>query len=199
MKSCFLLVIVGCIIFDAEAAEQCKADFVDSEGDDCKKYVDKKWCKPNGDYGENWKLNAWGPFSKYAVDGYDATACPGCGCGGAATCEEGQCWCVSNGGRTCLDSITYNVIECTKDECWDKSGCNKRGHWCDDSLLSTSEDFELVDCSEYYFLDDHANVYSASVYQDHDYAYVGLKTYVNCVQAQMVKMQKMMKKMQSLN
>ena len=60
---------------------QCKADFEDSAGDNCKKYVDKKYCKPNGDYGENWK-NKWGPFSKYQKDGHDGFDCPGCGCRG---------------------------------------------------------------------------------------------------------------------
>ena len=63
---------------------QCKADFVDSEGDDCKTYVDEKWCKPNGDYGENWDPK-WGPFNDYERDGYDANHCPGCGCGGRKT------------------------------------------------------------------------------------------------------------------
>ena len=63
----------------------CKPDFVDSEGDDCKEYVDKKWCKPNGDYGEGWKLNEWGSFSDYGKDDYDAKTCLGCGCGGRKT------------------------------------------------------------------------------------------------------------------
>ena len=66
----------------------------------------------------------------------------------AATCEEGQCWCVSNGGRTCLSSNLYNVVDCDKDECWDKSTCNKNGHWCDDSLLSTSEGW----CHKYHII-----------------------------------------------
>ena len=61
---------------------QCKADFVDSEGDNCKKYVDEKWCRPNGGYGENWKLDEWGTFNDWGKDGYDARDCPGCGCGG---------------------------------------------------------------------------------------------------------------------
>ena len=61
---------------------QCKADFVDLSGNDCKNYVDNKWCKPNGDYGNNWETDYWGTFRNFAVGGYDATDCPGCGCGG---------------------------------------------------------------------------------------------------------------------
>ena len=63
----------------------CKADFIDSDGFNCKSYVDEKWCKPNGDYGDGWNLNNWGPFSKHGKDGYDAKNCPGCGCAGRDT------------------------------------------------------------------------------------------------------------------
>ena len=66
-------------------------------------------------------------------------------------------------------------------------------------------DLELVDCSKYYLhANDHADVIEAGQYEKYDYVYLGLKSYVNCVQAQAVKMQskivedsKMMKKMQA--
>lgn len=64
---------------------QCKPDFVDSLGDNCKIYVDEKWCTPNGGYGENWNFNEWGTFSDYQKYGYDARDCPGCGCVGRKT------------------------------------------------------------------------------------------------------------------
>ena len=66
---------------------QCKADFIDSEGDNCQKYIDERYCKPNGICGENWDLNEWGSFSDYEMDGYDTNDCPGCGCG---SCPEGK-------------------------------------------------------------------------------------------------------------
>ena len=64
---------------------QCKVDFIDSEGHNCMEYVELRWCKPNGDYGENW--NPYGTwklklFSDYEKDGFDATDCPECGCAG---------------------------------------------------------------------------------------------------------------------
>ena len=65
--------------------EKCKADFVDKGGDNCKKYVDNMWCKPNGDYGVKWQLDNWGTFSKLGKDGYNARACPECGCKGRKT------------------------------------------------------------------------------------------------------------------
>ena len=65
---------------------KCKADFEDSEGHDCKKYVDEKWCTPNGGYGEIWDLGEIGEkFSDFQKDGYDARACPECGCKGRKT------------------------------------------------------------------------------------------------------------------
>ena len=63
---------------------KCKADFVDAGGKNCKIWVDKKYCKPNGDYGDNWRP-IWGTFKDYEVDGYDARNCPGCGCIGTKT------------------------------------------------------------------------------------------------------------------
>ena len=74
-----------CMLINAAPVQQCKADFVDSVGDNCKKYVDEKWCRPNGGYGENWKFDEWGTFNDYEKDGDDARDCPGCGCGGRQT------------------------------------------------------------------------------------------------------------------
>ena len=39
-----------------------------------------KYCRINGDYGENW--NPYETFEYYAVNGEDATSCPQCGCQG---------------------------------------------------------------------------------------------------------------------
>ena len=66
---------------------RCKPDFVDSQGDeyDCKYYVDKKACTPNGDYGEGWGSEQPPIFSTYQVDCYNARNCPGCGCIGTKT------------------------------------------------------------------------------------------------------------------
>ena len=58
---------------------KCKADFVDSGGDNCKYYVEKELCTPNGGYGAGWGTGD-GTFSKYQVDCYNARNCPGCGC-----------------------------------------------------------------------------------------------------------------------
>ena len=63
---------------------RCKPDFVDSQGNNCTKYVEKKWCTPNCEKGEGWGGNT-DDFSNYEVDGYDARACPGCGCIGRKT------------------------------------------------------------------------------------------------------------------
>ena len=72
---------------------------------------------------------------------------------------------------------------------------------------------ELVDCSKYYLTKttksyydyyDNSDVKEAGPHEKYDYVYLGLKTYINCMQAQTVKMQskivedsKMMKEMQS--
>ena len=63
----------------------CNADFIDSEGDNCRTYLDSKWCSPNGGYGENWE-DGWGKMSDYGKDGNDAFDCPECGCGGSKIC-----------------------------------------------------------------------------------------------------------------
>ena len=59
---------------------RCNPYFVDSQGHGCKTYADMKYCRINGDYGENW--NPYETFEYYAVNGEDATSCPQCGCQG---------------------------------------------------------------------------------------------------------------------
>ena len=82
-------------------------------------------------------------------------------------CNEGKCWCVSNGGKTCLDDGSWTVwvastydfydlstnsvwdsghqgwnygsIECADDKCIHPDACSSRGYWCDDSLLKGNE------------------------------------------------------------
>ena len=78
-------------------------------------------------------------------------------------CNEGKCWCVSNGGETCLNDGSWTVwvapeydltgfmtsaghqgwnygsIECADDKCIHPGACSSRGYWCDDSLLKGNE------------------------------------------------------------
>ena len=63
-------------------------------------------------------------------------------------CNEGKCWCVSNGGETCLATFdgswtgtewNYGSIECAGDRCINPGSCSSRGYWCDDSLLKDNE------------------------------------------------------------
>jgi len=79
----------------SERLGRCKPDFVDSQGNNCTKYVEKKWCTPNCEKGEGWGGNT-DDFSNYEVDGYDARACPGCGCIGKCKADF-----VDSGGDNC--------------------------------------------------------------------------------------------------
>ena len=63
---------------------KCKADFVDKEGQNCKRYASMQYCTPNGDIGKNWHPD-FGKFEDYGKDGYDARSCPECGCKGRKT------------------------------------------------------------------------------------------------------------------
>ena len=74
----------------------------------------------------------------------------------ANSCDEGNCWCVSNGGNTCLkwgfdwDFEAYHV-DCREDQCWDRETCRRTdksefrerhgetGYWCDDTYFSENK------------------------------------------------------------
>ena len=53
---------------------------MDKDGDNCRKYIRRKWCSSTGGYGSGWR-SAWGTFEDYAVNGQTALVCPQCGCG----------------------------------------------------------------------------------------------------------------------
>merc|ERR1711909_55370 len=80
---------------------------------------------------------------------------------------------------------------CQVDQCLDKNVCAGSGYWCDDSHLPDHDGTELVDCSKYYKGDIRA-VQMGEVYHWKDYGRIlvdlNMKTFVNCVQAQLVKM-----------
>ena len=58
---------------------RCNSSFTDSNGDNCERYKNKKYCISTGGYGTGWK-HSWGTFDKYAKDGQTARVCPQCGC-----------------------------------------------------------------------------------------------------------------------
>jgi len=74
----FLLIVGISRYFVIALKGRCNPYFVDSQGHGCKTYADMKYCRINGDYGENW--NPYETFEYYAVNGEDATSCPQCGC-----------------------------------------------------------------------------------------------------------------------
>ena len=61
--------------------ENCNPNFVDSDGANCGKYREKKWCH-NGGYGHFWGTYSHngGTMEDYAVNGETALVCPQCGC-----------------------------------------------------------------------------------------------------------------------
>jgi len=62
----------------------CNPNFVDKDGDNCRRYIRRKWCSSTGGYGTGWSTT-WGTFEDYAKNGQTALVCPQCGCGAAAT------------------------------------------------------------------------------------------------------------------
>ena len=57
----------------------------------------------------------------------------------ANSCGEGSCWCVSNGGNTCLKwnftdtchakgcykDFRAEQVDCGEDQCWDRDSCRR--------------------------------------------------------------------------
>jgi len=118
------------------------------------------------------------------------------------TCSKGQCWCVTNGGNTCQrwDILYYGNFlsnaKCDIDKCVSVADCQFNGYWCDDSQDPGGEnqDLDLVDCSKYWKSDMLALWINCGS-QRTKCVNAKLKTYVNCMQAQMLKMQKQIVKL----
>ena len=62
-------------------SESCNPDFVDIDGDNCRKYIVNEWCSTFGGNGTGWD-ESYGTFEDFAVNGQTAAVCPQCGCGG---------------------------------------------------------------------------------------------------------------------
>jgi len=76
----------------------CDKNWESHNGDDCKKYKSKRWCKVNYDrdgnmepdhYGGGWKKEERGKFERWADKwGRTALVCPQCGCVEATACDS---------------------------------------------------------------------------------------------------------------
>ena len=80
------------------------------------------------------------------------------------TCDEGKCYCVSDGGETCFER-TYDtdfngttlttwsdgpIEQCGKNDCKARRNCPGTGYWCDDSYLTKNDGKYLISFVNFY-------------------------------------------------
>ena len=58
---------------------KCNPDFKDENGEDCRKYLDQKYCTTNGEQGVGW-TPTYPIHSFLNKKGESPLACPQCGC-----------------------------------------------------------------------------------------------------------------------